>query len=440
MVTMSVEVLAVIIFGSFFLLLGLGFPAAFTMLAVGVISSLIYQGPSAVFMVAANTFTESRNLIYLAIPMFVFMAQVFEHSNIGEDMFNSMYRWFGGLRGGLGVAVIVIGALLSCVTGLVATATVLMGLVAYPQMIKKGYNKRLSIGAVLAAGILGPIIPPSLPMIVIGMMASVSIGKLFIAGILPGFIAAALFCLYTVGACYIHPSWGPSLPKEERGTFKENVIASRGLILPIILSIIVLGGLFAGAFTPTEAAAVGAFGALICMLVRGKFNFKNLKASLFTSISPSVMVMWIIMGGTVFSATIISSGITEYIGQMITSWDLSPNMLLIVILAIVLIEGLALEPIPIAFSNLPIFMPLIIAAGIDPLWFVFLFTLDCIVGMMTPPFGSSMFFFLGLKFEGVTTADVFVASVPWVIMLIMVLALNFLVPSTVLFLPNLMIR
>ncbi|MDD5288112.1 MAG: TRAP transporter large permease subunit [Dehalococcoidales bacterium] len=437
---MSVEMLCIIVFGLFFFLLAIGFPAAMTMFAVGVIGYLLVKGPAALYGVAVNTFTAVGAEVFLAIPMFILMAQVFEHSGIGADMFNGMYRWFGGLRGGLGMAVIVIGALLSCVTGLIATATVLMGLIAYPQMMKKGYDKRLAIGTVMAAGILGPIIPPSLPMIIIGMMSQVSIGKLFIAGIVPGFLSALLFCVYVAIVCYHDHTKGPVLPKEERGTFNEKFVATRGLILPVLLAIVVLGGIFAGAFTATEAASVGAIGAILCMAVRGRFNMKNLSGSVLSSVIPFGMVMWIIMGGTVFSSLISYGGIAEYLGELILGWNLPPNTLVMILLIVVLIEGLALDLIPVAYSNLPIFIPIINQMGIDPLWFVFLFTVANVIGFMTPPFGPSLFFFLGLKHPGVTTGDVFIASIPWTIILVLVLFLCALVPGTVTFLPNLMIK
>jgi tripartite ATP-independent transporter DctM subunit len=346
----------------------------------------------------------------------------------------------GGLKGGLAIATLSTSAIIAAMTGLTGTGVLTMGLVAYPEMIKRGYNKRLSAGCVTVGGALGPIIPPSVPMILVAGFSDLSVGKLFIAGFIPGILMAIFFIVYLSIRCFINSGLGPPIPKEERATWKEKITLLGGTILPILLILLVLGGIYTGAFTPTEAGGIGAAGAMVCAGIYGNLNFKNFLTSIMTTFRTTGTVMWLVLGGATFSSLFGITGIAHSVQDILTTVAISPLGILILMLAIIFIMGMFIETLAIFMICLPIMMPVAISLGFDPLWFAFIFMTSVIIGVITPPFGYNIFYFKGLDHKDISMKDVFIGTMYYIPLMLLVVVLCIIFPELVTWLPNTMIR
>lgn len=421
-------------------LMAVGFPVGFAMLSIALVSYLAFVGLPSLYNIAALVFHTITIDIYIAIPLFIFMAAVLEVAAFGDRLYGMMYKWMGGLRGGLAMGTVAMCTIIAATTGLAASGTVITGLLSYPEMLKRGYNKRLAIGCIPAGGTLGPIIPPSIAMIMIGTLSGLSVGKLFMAGVVPGLLLAILFMLYIALRCFITPNLGPPISLAERATWKLKFISLRAIVIPLLLVFAILGSIYSGAATPTEAAGIGAVGALICLALYGKFSLKNLWAAVMRTFKTSGMIMWLIIGASAFASMYGITGVTHAIANLLLSLPIAPMGILAAMLFILFILGMFLEMPAIIFICLPVMMPVAIKLGFDPLWFAFIFTISCILGLITPPFAMSLFIFKGLGHEGVTLIDLYFAIIPYVIIMVAVIALCVIFPSVVVWLPNMMIK
>ena len=301
---MSIEYLTILVFGLFLLVLAMGLPVVFGLGGVAVIATYFLWGPQALHMMANRTFTGANSFVLLAIPMFIFMGCMLERSGMARDLYSMMYKWMGPIRGGLAIGTVIICAIFAAMVGISGAATVSMGLVALPSMLKHNYSKQIAIGCISAGGALGVLIPPSVLMIILGLYTNTSIGGLYAGGILPGFLLAFLFCVYIFFACLFNKDLGPALPLEERASWREKLVALKAVILPIALIFGILGSIFMGVATPSEAAALGALGSILCSVIYRQFDCQALRDSLRTTLRLSCMVMWIIFGASVFTASI----------------------------------------------------------------------------------------------------------------------------------------
>jgi len=440
MTELSVGTTTLLITLSFFVLMASGFSIAFAMMSVGMVGYLAFIGPQplyAIYPILFNTITKD---VFTAIPLFTFMAALFQVSGIGERMYEAMYKWMAGLRGGLAVGSVLLCTLVAAITGVVATGTVLMGLLAYPEMTKRGYPKKMAIGPVLGGGALGPLIPPSVPMIIVGGLSGVSTGKLFISGIIPGFLCSIFFVIYILLKCYRDPKQGPPIPLEERATFQQKVSSLFALVLPIILIVIVLGGIYLGIYTPMEAGGIGAFGALICVAILRNLTWKNLQSAVFTTFQVTGMVLWITIGGLVFASLCGITRVTHFFSNLLTGLPFSPFGILLTMLLIAFIMGMFIDSVAIMMICIPVMFPVAQQLDFNLLFFAFVFVLTIIIGMVSPPFGYGLFYFRGLGHEGVTMQDIYLSSLPYVLIMLGVLFLCCLFPQIPLFLPDKMIK
>jgi tripartite ATP-independent transporter DctM subunit len=422
------------------LLLATGFPVAFSMIGVAVVGFLVFVGPHALFTIYPTIFGTLTKDVFVAIPLFVFMAAVLEVSGIGSRMYDMMYKWMSGLKGGLAIGTVLICAVIAAMTGLSGTGTIIMGILAYPEMKKRGYDKSLAAGSIMAGGCLGPLIPPSLPMIIVGALAGISVGKLFMAGVLPGLICTLIFVVYIAIRCLLNPSLGPPIPLVERANWREKFASLAGVIGPVFLIFLVLGGIYTGVCTPTEAGGVGAVGALICSAIYRNLTWKNLYSALITSLRITSMNLWIVLAGAAFTSVCGITGVNRFVGVNLTGLELSPIGILCLMLFIIFILGMFMDSAAIMMITVPVFSPIAVAMGIDLLWFGFLLSLDVIIGMLTPPFGYSLFYFKGIGHKGVSMADIYQAAFPFVPLMVIVLALCILFPEIPLWLPRMMIK
>jgi len=423
------------------LLIGLltGFPVAFVLIGLSVLLTFIFASPTIAYAGVFVFFKAITTDIFIAAPLFCFMAYVLQFSGIASALYTTMYKWFGGLRGGLAMGTVAICTALAAMTGLGATGVVTMGVIALPEMLKRGYNKDMAIGCIPFGGALGPLIPPSVLMIIIGVYASLSIGRLFMGGVFPGLMMAGLAILYIGVKCYRNPEAGPALAIEERASWPEKLKSLRGVIAPLILILAVIGSIYTGICTPSEAGGIGAFGALICAAIYRQLNWQNLRQAGLGTVRLLAMVMWLLIGGGFFSTLLGATGVGHFISSLLTGLPVGPMGVLIVMMAIALILGMFMDGAAITMITIPVFMPVVFQLGIDPLWFGLLFTMNMIIGYMTPPFGMNLFYMKGLVPKNISMMDIYRSIIPYVIISIIVLVLCIVFPQILLWLPNKMI-
>ncbi|MFC2067260.1 TRAP transporter large permease subunit [Chloroflexota bacterium] len=417
-----------------------GFPVAFSLLFVSIIGIIVWIKPAALISLASVTFSLTTKDYFIALPMFIYMACLLTVSGLGSALYEMMYKWMAGLRGGLAMGTVGISAFMAAMTGAAATATVTMGLFAYPEMMKRGYSKDIAIGCIPAGGCLGPLIPPSIPMIVVAALTTVSIGKLFIAGILPGLLMTLLFILYIGIRCLLNPKLGPPIPIAERASWKDKIKSLRLAGLPVVIIFSVLGLIYLGICTPSEAGGIGAFGALLCTAVNRRLNRKNLKEAGMTALRVTSMLYMTMIGGICFSTLCTITGVTRFVSQILIGVAAEPLVILFVILGIVYVMGMFMDATAITIICIPIFVPVILALGYDILWFCLLFVIDLIIGFVSPPYGIVAFYFLGLGHPGVTINDVYRAVLPFVVIMTIGLIICVFYPPIVTWLPSLMIK
>ena len=437
---MSIEIITLIVWAGFLLLMALGTPVAFAMLITGVLGYIFFVGAKGLSITASVAYSIMTTDLYLAIPLFIFMAAIFQASGLSSRLYEVMYKWMAGVRGGLAIGTILVATLIGAMTGLAGTATVTLGMLAYPEMEKRGYNKIISIGPIIAGGALGLIIPPSITMILVGSMSGLSIGKLFMAGIMPGLLAALVFIAYIGIRCFLNPTLGPAVPTEERISWKEKFSSLTTISPPLALVVLILGGIWFGAFTATEAGGIGAIGSLLYTLGTRKLTWKTLKDAGNQTLRLTGMVMWLAVGGVIFTSLNSRTGTGAFITEALGSLSSSPFIMMLILLAIAIILGFILETFAIIILIMPLMIPIVSKIGVDPLLFGFCFALALIIGVMTPPFGYAIFYFAGLKHPGVTVGDIYKATMVFAFILTVVLILCLIFPQIVLWFPNVMIE
>lgn len=433
---MDVLMLSFIILAVMFLLLALGFPIAFTMSGLAIFGTIYVWGWSGLYMIVSTTFAKSNNFIYIAIPLFLLMANFLQSSGMGDDMYEIIYRWAGKLRGGLASGTVLISGIFGAMSGISSVATVTMGLIAAPSMLKRGYDRSMVLGSIMAGGTLGILIPPSIIMVVYAGVAEVSVGKLFMGGVLPGILLILLYIGYITIRCWIKPEMGPAV--ETSFSFKEKLVALKGFALPVVLIFLVLGLIYTGVATPTEAAGIGAFGAFLCMGAYGRLTYENVKRALVSTLNTNAMIMWIIMGTSCFSHFIAVAGIHDVINEALTGLDIWRWWIVILMQGVFFVLGMFLNPAAIVMLCGPLFVPIIVNLGFDPLWFGILFVINMEMGYLTPPFGLNLFIMKGIMPPEVTMAHIYRAIVPFLLLQGLCLALVMIFPQLALWLSSMM--
>lgn len=435
---MSVEALTILIISTLILALLTSLPVAFCLFGLAALYMLIFVGPAQTVVLFLNMVNIATTDIFIAVPLFVVMAAILETSGIASAMYEMMYKWFGGLRGGLAIGTIVICTIIAAMTGIGATGVVMMGLLAYPEMMKRGYNKDLAIGCIPVGGALGPLIPPSVIMIIIAGFGQLSVGKMFIGGIVPGLLMSFLFCLYIAIRAWRQPHVAPAIPREERATWEEKLVSLKGVILPILLILLVLGSIYSGAATPTEAAGVGAMGAVICAAINRQLKWKKLKEAFLGTTRVTSMVMWLVIGGSCFATLLGMTGVRTLLQTGMLSLPVPPIVVILIMQLIGLFLGCFIDASSIIIITIPIFMPIVVQLGFDPLWFSILYTINMVIGYITPPFGANLFFTKGILPSNVTMGDIY-RSVQWyLVSMFAVLIIGFVWPPLLTWLPGFM--
>ncbi len=437
---MEVGTVTLLIFSSLILGLLTGLPLVFILGGLAVIFNFIFLGPSTLFMISSTAFGTMNDFILTSIPLFVFMGILLQHSGIAEALFDMMHKWVGGIKGGLAIGTIIICTFFAAMSGISGAATVTMGVIALPAMLKYKYDVKMASGSIAAGGALGILIPPSVLMIIYGIFAGESIGALFAGGVIPGFLLSLMFIAYIAIRCWLNPEKGPAIPKAERASWPEKFSALKAVILPIALIILVLGVIFKGIATPTEAAAMGALGALFCAAVSRKLTWGVFKESSYHTLGLSCMIIWIIIGGSCLTRTYTAVGAVDFIRELVSALPVSKYFILFGIQITLLFLGMILDPGGIIMICTPVFVPVIKSLGFDPVWFGVLFIVNMEMSYLTPPFGFNLFYLKSIVPRSVTMLDIYKAVIPFVGIQALCLLLLILFPKLVTWLPSLIIN
>lgn len=438
---MSVGLVTALMFLSLIVLLALGLPLAFCLAGVAVIFSLLLWGPGSLVIFQSHIYAQTETIILIAIPLFILMANILERSGVAEALYDAMYKWMGNLAGGLAMGTVLICTLFAAMAGISGAATVTMGIIALPSMLKRGYDKTIAMGCIQAGGALGVLIPPSILMILYAVFAGESIGKMFIGGVFPGLLLSSLFIIYIGIRCFFDKSLGPPIPKEEMMvSFKDKIISLRSVILPIVVVVFVLGSIFSGLATPTEASAMGVLGSLLCTAIHRRLTWLTLKEASFRSLRLSGMVIWILIGAAVFTSVYAALGAHELFEQIIAGLAVNRWFILIGMQVTFFILGCFLDPAGIILICTPIFVPVVRMLGFDTLWFGILFVVNMEMAFLTPPFGWNLFYMKSIVPPGITMVDIYRSIIPFIVLQGFGLIMIMVFPQIAIWLPNLLIK
>ena len=440
---MSPEILLLILFGGLILGLASGFPVPFVMLGISMLVGFFGVGPGFLHMMILRVFETMHNYILVAIVLFVFMGIMLEKSGAAERLFSSLHLLFGGVRGGLALAVVLVCTIMAAATGIMGAPVIIMGLFALPQMLDKGYDPALSCGTICAGGTLGILIPPSIMLIVYGPMAGISVGQLFMAAVVPGLLLAGLYAVYILVVCFIFPDKGPALPREERNVplTRKLWLVMTSLIPTLLLILAVLGTIFFGIAAPTEAAAVGAFVSVILALAYGNLNLKVLKEAFVQTTVISSMILLIVAAAFVFTGTFMLVGGGVVVKELLLNLPLGPMGILVIMILTFFLFGLFMEWVGIVPILVPIFTPVLAQLGFDPLWAAMLFCVAMQTSFLTPPMAPALFYIKGVAPPQVQFGRHIVrGTLPFIVIQLIGLALITIWPGLVLWLPRLMFQ
>ncbi len=443
------EYLAIILFVIIFILILRGYPVAFTLggisvafaFGVSIFAPEAFQ-MSTFYLLPSRIMGVVNNYVLMAVTLFIFMGIMLEKSGLAQSLLETMAMMFGRVRGGLAISVVIVGALLAASTGIVGATVVTMGLISLPTMLKRGYKTELATGVIASSGTLGQIIPPSIVLVLLADTinsssrgsASVDVGALFSAALLPGILLVGLYIIYILLKSFIHKEDAPSIPAEEIKRFRGDHFISKilkVLFLPILLIILVLGSIFTGIASPTEASAIGAIGATVLTLIQKKFSFKILKEVAQETTKLTSMVFFILLGATTFTLVFRSLGGDAYLQELIMSSNLTPLLFLLLVMVVVFIAGFFIDFIEIVFIIVPVVTPVFNAFDMNMLWVGVLIALNLQTSFLTPPFGFALFYLKGVAPESVKTSQIYRGIIPFIIIQLLIVGLVMFFPEII---------
>ncbi|MFM1992051.1 MAG: hypothetical protein RJA99_5008 [Pseudomonadota bacterium] len=438
---MSIELTSVLMAASFVGLLLIGLPLAFAAGAIGVVFGFFLYGPPGLILVVSRVFTLLGNSVLISVPLFVFMACLLERSGIAEDIFKVVSAWAGKVPGGLAVAVIITSALMAAMVGVLGAEVVTIGIVALPAMLARGYSKQLALGCICAGGGLATLIPPSVVFIMYGLTAGVSIGQLYMAGIVPGLMLAAMYIAYIIIVCKLKPELAPaSATSESDLPLGEKIRLLGKLALPAFVVFMVLGSLYLGWATPTEAGGVGVAGAAIAAAVRGRLTWAAARHAITETTKTTTMLYWLFFGSSALIGVYTLAGGTTMIQDLLTAFPLGPIGVIALIQVVWIVLGCFIDWIGILLLTAPIFVPVAVKLGFDPVWLGILFCMNMQISYISPPFGPAAFYLKGVAPAGISLSDIFRSIWPYIGLQIVALGLLIAFPQIALWLPSTMER
>ena len=431
---MSLELITALYFIVLFFFLFMGLPVAFGLGGTAVLFAMILE-PRALLSVPSAFYSTPWNSVLVTVPLFLFMGSLIRFSGVAEAAYDAVYKLIGHIHGGLAMGTVQVCTVFAAVTGITPPATTTMGQIAYPSMVRYKYDRSIAIGSIAAGGALGALIPPSVPFIFYGLLAKVSIGDLFMTGVVPGLMLATFYVIYIGVRCRIQPHLGPALPADQKFTRQEKFVAVFSIWPFALLIAIVLGVIWGGIATPAEAAAFGATGAFLINLVYGRLTREVLVDSLVSTIKLSGMGLWILIGATIYLNVFNSMGSQDLLTNLVLSMPGGGTGILLMMMLIILVLGMVMDDWAIILLCTPLFIPIIDELGIDKLWFGALFIVNIQIAYLTPPFGFVLFWIKGVLPSDVSMGDVYNSVGPFVAIQIFGLLLVFLFPAIATWLP-----
>lgn len=424
-----------------FTLMFLGIQVAFSMMITAVLFGLVIFGDRVIFQFVDKVEDISSNFVFAAIPLFVFMGSMLEKSGIADKLFEAIHIWTRRLPGGLSLATITMCIIFAASSGVIGATESVVGLLTIPIMLRYGYDKGLISGVICAGGSLGTIIPPSVVAVVMGPLADVSVGDLFYGMAIPGLVMGSLYLVYILILCAIRPSMGPRIPPEpdEPGFGAKLWITTRNLVPPLFMIFAVLGSIMLGWASPTEAAAIGALSSALLTVLYGHFSWSGLYEALIKTLKITTMIMTVLLAGTLFTGVFIGGGGINTASILINKMQLSPWMLLSMMMLIIFIAGFFLDWISIVLIFVPLFTPLIKAAGFDPVWFCILFLIMIQTSYLTPPMAPAIFYLRAVAPPVITIRHMYKGVIPFIALQVLTLAVVMMFPRLVTWLPSVML-
>ncbi len=435
---MSSTAILILMFGGLTLFMLTGLPIAFVLGGLSLLITVLFWNPQAVIILVLQIFDTMKSEALLAIPLYILMAALLSRSGVIEKLYRAMELWFGRLRGGLAVGTVVICVIMAAMTGVVGAAVTAMGMLALPEMLRRKYSPELATGTICAAGTLGILIPPSVLTIVYAVTAQVSIGKMLIAGLVPGLILASLYIAYILLVAWLKPGAAPLREDYAPVSLRERLAALKALVLPGLLIVLILGSIFFGIATPTEAAAVGVFGALIATMIERKLSVDALVSAAADTGKATAMILWITIGAKAYVAIFTGLGGADSLLGLIKSLDVGPYVILIVMMLILVFLGTVLDEIGIILLTVPVFIPIVKFLGFDEIWFGVLYAITIQMGYISPPFGYTLFYMKGVLPKSLDMGVVYRGIIPFFVLQGIGLAIAMAFPGLMTILPRLM--
>ncbi len=428
-----------LLFITLFTLILLGFPIAFTLGGVALFFGILTVGVDFLNLLPLRIWGIMTNTVLIAVPLFIYMGVMLEKSGLAVELLETMALLFGRLRGGLAISIIAVGSLLAASTGIVGATVVTMGLLSLPTMLKRGYSPEVATGTIAASGTLGQIIPPSIVLILLGSILNVPVGDMFLAAVIPGCLLVTLYIGWIVVLAVVKPSAAPAMPETELEQFRGMAAVKRvthAFVPPLLLMIAVLGSIFAGIASPTEAAAVGAMGASVLTVIRGKMSYRTLTGVMSETTHLTCMVFLILIGATALGLVFRGMGGDVYLADIILKLDLGPRRFLLIVMLIVFIVGFFIDFIEIIFIIVPVVSPILISMGVDPLWLGILLAMNLQTSFLTPPFGFALFYLKGVAPKTIETRHIYRGIIPFIIIQLIALLMVLFIPEMVTWLPE----
>jgi tripartite ATP-independent transporter DctM subunit len=436
---MGNEWLIIGMIGGFLALMVIGVPVAISLAVSGFVAGYLGFGPMLFNLMPARLYGVVTNYTLMAVPLFVFMGVMLEKSRVAENMLETIGKAMGGVNGGMGLAIILVGVMMGASTGIVGATVVTVGLLTLPALLRRGYAPSIACGTICASGTLGQIIPPSLVLILLSDIVGESVGTLFAAAFVPGLVLAGIYVAYLLILGKFKPELMPAIPAEERAQITRGELARdlmKDVLPPLILVIAVLGSIVGGIAAPTEAASMGALGALGIALAFRRLNWKLVKESLHGTLTISAMVFFILLCAQPFSLSFRGLGGEQMVHELFEMLPGGEMGALLFLMALLFILGFFLEWIEISYIALPMFLPVFVNYGTDMVWLSILVAMNLQMSFLTPPFGWALFFLKGVAPPGVTTRDIYVGALPFVLLQFIAVVVLFQFPSLVTWLPE----
>ena len=436
--SVSYEVIAIVMFAGMMLMLLTGQRIFGAIGFVSAAAALLLWGDGAIEMPYTAAWKLFKWYPMLTLPLFIYMGFMISESGIANDLYKMFHVWFGGLKGGLAIGTMGMMVAISAMNGLSVAGMAIGATIALPEMLRRGYDKRMITGVVQAGSSLGILVPPSVVMVLYGMIARQPVSKLWLAGIFPGLMMAALFILYIAIRCHFQPELGPVLPKEDRQIpMKEKIGLLKAGLIPFAIFFTMTGLFLMGIASLVECSAVGALGATLAALYKKNLNRKVIEATLRKTLGVSCMFMWIILAALCFGAVFDGIGAVKAIESLfIERWNLSPWGVLIMMQLSYILMGMFLDDTAMLVIVAPLYVPLIIALGFNPIWYGVLYTITCQIAYMTPPFGYNLFLMRAMAPKEISLYDIYRSIIPFVIVMCIGLAIVMIFPEIATWLPD----